>query len=91
MIVTSESKTWPGTVTIFDRLTISQVELVEEALFDEPKVNEDGKVALTAIDRPRIPALLACVEKWDLKGFPETLTTENYPMTPRRESHDLIM
>ncbi len=90
MIITSQSKTWTGTVTIFDRLVLSQVELVEAALSDMPPITE-GKVALTALDKPRLPALLACVEKWELKGFPDPVTVENFPLTPRRQAHDLIM
>ena len=90
MIITSQSKAYPGTVTIYDRLTLPQVELVEAALSDMPPITE-GKVALTALDKPRLPALLACVEKWDLKGFPDNVTVENFPLTPRRQAHDLIM
>ena len=72
-----------------DAFTLSQVELIEAAIFDMPPV-KDGKVKLTDLDRPRIPALLACVEKWEISGFPETLTADNFPLTPRRETHNLI-
>lgn len=90
MNIEIKGKTFNGTVTIFDRLTLPQVELIEEALFDEPP-QKGGRVALTTIDKPRLPALLACVEKWEISTFPTPLTVENFPMTPRRESHDLIM
>jgi len=89
MIITSQSKAYPGTVTIYDRLTLPQVELVEVALGNKPPVI-DGKFALTDADKPRLPALLACVEKWDLKGFPDNVTMDNFPFTPRRQVFHLI-
>lgn len=84
-----ESKVWTGTVTIFDRLVLPQVELIEAALFDEPPVKSD-KVKLTDLDRPKLPALIACVEKWEINGFPEPVTVDNFPLSPRRETHNLI-
>lgn len=80
---------WTGSVIISDRLFLSQVELIEDAL--EPVL--DGKhksVFLTELDKPKIPALLACVEKWELKNFPDAPTPETFPLTPRRASHELI-
>lgn len=89
MEIEIKGKTFNGTVTIYDRLTLPQVEAIEEALFNEPP-QQDGKVRLTHVDKPRIPALLACVEKWSLENFPESPTVENFPMTPRRESHNMV-
>lgn len=89
-VITSKSKVFSGTVTLFDRLTLAQVELVEAALLDTPPV-KDGNVRLTDIDRPRLPALLACVERWDLQNFPEALTVDTFPLTPRRQAHDLVI
>lgn len=88
-VIQSKSKIWTGTVSLHDRFTLPQVELVEEALLTIPPVN-DGKVRLTDIDKPRLPALLACVEKWDLKDFPDPVTVDTFPLTPRRPAHELI-
>ena len=89
MKIEIKGKTYNGSVSVFDAFTLSQVELIEAAVYDVPEVR-DGKVRITDIDRPRIPALLACVEKWEVSGFPETLTADNFPLTPRRETHNLI-
>src|SRR5690242_1427403 len=89
MIVKSESKRWAGSVTVYDQLTLPQVELIEAAL--EPvETDKDGRYFLTAKDKKVIPALLACVEKWDLQNFPQPAALETWPMTPRKESHELI-
>lgn len=84
-------KTYNGSVNVLDAFTLSQVELIETAVFDMPKV-QDGKVRLTDIDRPRIPAILACVDAWEIVGvgFPENVTIETFPLSPRRETHNLI-
>jgi hypothetical protein len=87
--IISESKRWPGSVTVFDQLTLPQVELIERAL--EPvEPGPDGRIFLTAKDKKIIPALLVCVEKWDLANFPTPPTLDAWPMTPRKESHALI-
>jgi hypothetical protein len=88
-VITSPSKRWPGSVTLADPLTLPQVELIEAALRPLDNVPEDGQVYLTALDKPQIPAILACVEKWDLQDFPVP-TLDTFPMSPRRETHDLI-
>ena len=88
MQIQIKGKTYSGTVTIYDRLTLPQVELVEEALNSALPQREDGRVPLTPVDKARLPALFACVEKWEL-NIPVTVDT--FPMTPRRETHDLIM
>jgi len=89
MKITIDNKTWKGTVTIFDRLYLPQVELIENALLDTPKEN-DGRVRITDMDKPKLPALLACVEKWELQDIPAGVTVETFPFTPRPASHQLI-
>jgi len=85
---------WRGTVEIFDRLHLSQVELVEEALLDEGEqvknIPESGRIRFTQLDKPKLPALLACVEKWNLSDFPDSVTVDTFPMTPRKAAHELI-
>ena len=90
-VITSPIARWAGTVTIADPLTLPQVELFEAALeLPAEAADKDGRVFLTVLDKPQIPALLACVEKWALSGFPESVTADTFPMTPRKASHDLI-
>jgi hypothetical protein len=89
-VITSPSKRWPGSVTLCDPLTLPQVELIEAALEMPKDVSEDGRVFLTVLDKPQLPAVLACVEKWELQNFPDSPALETFPMTPRKASHDLI-
>lgn len=42
------------------------------------------------VDERMLPAICACVQEWRLNDFPETVTPENFPATPRAESHALI-
>lgn len=74
-------------MTIADPLTLPQVEAIEEAM--ELKV-EGEKVYLSVFDKKNLPAILACVEKWELDYFPETVTLQSFPMSPRKASHELI-
>lgn len=87
--VTSNSKSYPGTVVIRDRLYLAQVELIEAALSVRPPI-DNGKIVMTDVDKPRLPAVLACVESWDLQNFPKPVSQDNFPFTPRREIHELL-
>lgn len=87
--IISPSERWSGSVTIADPLTIPQAQLIEDAL-ERPAKSEDGTVWLTVIDSQRLPAIFACVEKWELSNMPDPLTIDNFPASPRRESSQLI-
>lgn len=68
-----------------------QVRLIEEALnqsFEDK--NKNGRVWLSVIDESMLPAIIAGVKEWKLKGFPETVTLETFPASPRPESHKII-
>lgn len=84
--ITSPSKRWAGSVTISDPLTLPQAEAIESAL--EFSAHGD-KVYLTVIDKSYLPAVFACVEKWELSNFPENPEIGNIPMSPRKESSEL--
>jgi hypothetical protein len=93
MKIKIDSKTYKGTVTIFDRLYFAQVDTIENALANTREAFEkssDAKVLYTVLDKHKIPALIACVEKWEINDFPETVTPETFPLTPRRETHEII-
>ena len=80
---------WEGSVEIADPLTIPQVQLIEAAL-NPPVANSDGKIWTSALDADKLPALIGCVTKWELKDFPANMTADNFPATPRAASHTLI-
>jgi hypothetical protein len=87
--ITSPSKIWTGTVTLCDALLLPQAEAIDEAMLGEPLAT-NGKVTYTAIDKIHLPAVFACVEKWNLAGFPQTPTLENFPMNPLPARHELV-
>lgn len=51
---------------------------------------ENGRVWLSEIDGNQMPAVLSCVEKWEIVGVPEIVTLDNFPASPRKASHELI-
>lgn len=55
----------------------------------EDKVS-GGRIWMSIVDEKMLPAICLCVSKWELFGFPETVTPDNFPATPRPESHKLI-
>lgn len=86
--ITSPIERWAGSVTIADPLTIPQAHLIEAGLH---RPESDGeKVWLTVIDEMRLPAIMACVEKWELENMPQPVTVETFPASPRGDSHKLI-
>ena len=57
---------------------------------DEVKKLAKQRVSLFLYDDLQLPAILACVEKWEIPDFPEPVTLENFPASPRHASHKLI-
>lgn len=88
-VITSPIKRWAGTVTIADPLTIPQAQAIEASM-TPPEKREDGRVWYSVIDGNQLPAIFACVEKWELSNMPEKLTAETFPASPRKDSHNLI-
>jgi len=87
--ITSPIERWAGTVSIADPLTLSQARLIEDGL-TTPETDANGKFWTSALDIKQIPAILACVEKWELANLPDPLTLENFPASPRKDSHALV-
>ena len=84
--ITSPVSRWAGTVTISDPLTLPQVQLIE-AGSQKPEGHEGEKtIWLSELDELKLPAVLACVEKWELENF----TADPFPASPRADSHKLI-
>jgi hypothetical protein len=87
--VTFTSEVWGGSVTFHDPLTLEQEAAWEYAVSDFQKAREKGG-GLSAQTAALIPALDACIEKWELKGFPERITLANFPMRPKDERARLL-
>lgn len=83
--ITSPIKRWPGSVTIADPLTLPQAQLIENGL-EKPDTKEGERIWLTVIDTMKLPAVLGCVEKWELENF----KSDPFPASPRGDSHKLI-
>lgn len=67
-----------------DPLTISQAHLIEAGM-RQPET-QDERVWLSVIDEMKLPAIMGCVEKWELENF----TPDPFPASPRIDSHKLI-
>ena len=74
---------------IADPLTIPQAQAIEAGM-TRPEEGADGRVWLSVIDGMQLPAIFACVEKWELANMPDPLTMDSFPASPRVDSHKLI-
>lgn len=88
------SKKWAGSVTIADPLIFAQAKLIEDAIGEyaagEVRKTADGRMFLTVDNVRQLPAIFACVEKWELANMPADLSIANFPASPRRASNELI-
>lgn len=87
-IITSPVKKWPGTVVLSDPLTFPQLFAFEDAI----NAVREGAEGMTndKADGLLLPGILACVEEFQLTGFPAHPTFETFPSTPRIASNRLI-
>lgn len=86
-VITSPVKQFPGTVTLTEPLFLPQAEVIEEAL--DFKVDGDT-IRITTLDKKYLPAVFACVEKWDLVNFQVDPAAQTIQMSPRRASHEVV-
>lgn len=86
--IKSPSKKWPGEVVLSDPLTFPQVLKLEEALREAQAAGDN--ISMTRMNYLLLPGILACVERFNLDGFPETVTADTFPATPRVASAELI-
>lgn len=86
-VITSPVKHFPGTVTLADPLTFPQVIAFQDAL---NSVGEMGTTTRAKINYTMLPAILKCIEKIDLAGFPKNVGADNWPASPRQSSAELI-
>lgn len=94
-IITSPVKRWVGTVTIADPLTLPQAEAIEAALdagldIDPEVIKKRKGISFLTLDKPRVPAILACVEQWNLENFPDVKSGENFPYSPAKDRHAFV-
>lgn len=85
--VTYQGKKWTGSVTFSDPLTFPQVLKFEQALRDVRALEDPSQ---TEADAALLPAVLNCVETWNLDKFPQVVTVESFPATPRVSSALLV-
>lgn len=90
-VITSQIKRFEGSVTIADPITLAQAQAIEAGM-KPPEEQEivNGRVWLSVQDSAKLPAIFACVEKWELSGLPENVTADTFPASPRGATHKLI-
>jgi hypothetical protein len=81
--ITSPSQRWPGSVVLFDPLTLPQALAWEKAVRHTQQLGED--ITLTDINYAMLPGICACVEKWELEGLDQVIP-ESFPASPRKDS-----
>jgi hypothetical protein len=97
-VITSPSSRWPGQVTLSSPMSLPQALAWERANRDVRPIREqlrkskaDGDIELsdiTEIHNLMLPAVIACVEKWELKGLGNP--PDPYPASPRNDSMALM-
>lgn len=88
-VITSPIKHYPGAVTLRDPLFLPQAELIDSVYLIYSDFQAE-KVTFAELDKPKIPAIVACVEKWELQNFPESVTADTFPMSPKKPRRELI-
>jgi len=103
--ITSPSSRWPGAVVFSDPLTMPQAlawqrarQEVDKLRVTIPVINEKGEeifpirddVIMEEINIAQIPGIIACVDSWELEEFPQVITPDNFPSSPRLKNIELI-
>ena len=101
-VIQSPVNHFPGTVTLSDPLTLPQVVKIDECLFnrrnyfDEAEIDGERGYTLkqgnfpSQADTVGVSAIIECVDEWALKNFPDEVTAETFPGSPRKASRELI-
>ncbi len=99
-VIESPVKKWPGKITISDPLSMIQVLALEEVVnerdaYHKNGASEEGDEAVNGHSMIKsrsllIPALIGCVESWDLEGLDKPNGIEDWPGSPLKESGELI-
>ena len=92
-VITSPVKKWAGTVTLADPLTLPQAEAIEAYFrheIDPALIDKNGRLSFLEMDKPKMPVLFACVEKWQLADIPEDVNEQTFPHSPSKARHELV-
>lgn len=74
-------------MTLKDPIPLADVVTLERAIREASEIEGASPAEYYAVI---LPGLLRCVEAWQLAGFPEMVTAETFPGTPRVESQRLL-
>jgi hypothetical protein len=88
-IVTSPVSKFPGTVTLLEPHNIVATLEFEKALRKYVEQIE-AKAYRSEAQYHMIPGIIACVQEWNLDGFPASVTLESFPTSPRNAASDVI-
>lgn len=83
--ISSPVERWPGTVTLYDPMTLLQEAAWEDAFLAARSAKSRAGSWLALL-----PGILACVQEWRLEGVPERPTVETFPVRPREDAARLI-
>lgn len=87
--VSFTSDVWGGSVTFSDPLTLEQEAAWEYGIAAyQEAVSKGGGLSAQGVGL--LQGILPCVEKWELKSFPERPTLANFPTRPRDERAKLM-
>jgi hypothetical protein len=90
-IIKYKSQLWGGLITLSDPLTLEQESAFEKAATEAQRErNRYGDSIVTTFALCYLPAILLCVEKWDLKDFPKEPTMLTFPARPIKEVAMLV-
>lgn len=85
--VTSPVDKFPGTVTLWDPIPLPRVLAYEASI---AKIRALEASSNSTISEACIPGILQCIEEINIEGFPENVTFENWPFTPRWAAAKLV-
>jgi len=99
--IVSPVKKWQGTVILHDPLTVSMAMAFETSRDNASEVKDKLKeihfeektfkdITAAKFTNAWLPGVLACVEKFNLVGFPENVGIDNFPATPKISSASLL-
>ena len=101
-VIKSPVERWAGSVTLADPLTAPQVFAIEDALDETAEIEasafkrsvaKDKKIEMkwqSRFNYTYLPAILLCVESWDLDNFPDKLTRDTFPSIQSNDASILI-
>ena len=93
MAKVNRSGRWGGNITIHSHLTYPQVIAYESSIAaGQEYLEEHGEDAMTAVyNHLVLPGVIGCIEEWELADFPETVTADTFPATPRVAAAKLLV